>query len=125
MDVDDLYSTSGDDAVILHVHLHPGAGRSAVVGRHGDALKLKVAAPPQGGRANEACAALVADIFGTPAAAVELVSGPVHAGKAGGGIIHFSLLAVAPVGMHPVVSGRVCRSLTDRRSGALSPIASR
>jgi len=53
------------------------------------------------------------------------VSRPVHTGVAGDGIIHVSLLAVAAVGMHPVVAGRVCRSLTDRRSGALSPIASR
>ena len=53
------------------------------------------------------------------------VGGPVHTTKALGGIMHVSLLAVAPVGKHPVVAGRVCRSLTDRRSGALSPIASR
>src|SRR4030095_15642903 len=53
------------------------------------------------------------------------VGGPVDAGVGAGGIIHLSLLADAAVGKHPVVAGRVCRSLTDRRSGALSPIASR
>ena len=53
------------------------------------------------------------------------VDGPVDTGVADGGIMHLSLLAVTAVGKHPVVSGRVCRSLTDRRSGALSPIASR
>lgn len=53
------------------------------------------------------------------------VGGPVHPAVAGRGIMHVSLLAVAAVGKHPVVHGRVCRSLTDRRSLALSPVASR
>jgi hypothetical protein len=53
------------------------------------------------------------------------IGSPVDAGEAERGIMHVSLLAVAAVGKHPVVAGRVCRSLTDRRSGALSPIASR
>ena len=53
------------------------------------------------------------------------VRGPIDTGVTDGGNMHVSLLAVAAVGRHPVVSGRVCRSLTDRRSGALSPLASR
>jgi uncharacterized protein (TIGR00251 family) len=76
MDVSDLYRTDGDDAVVLHVHVQPGAGRSAVVGRHGPALKVRVAAAPEGGRANDACASLLADTFGLPASQVELASGP-------------------------------------------------
>lgn len=70
----DLYDTE-DDAVVLHVHVQPGAGRSAVVGRHGRALKLRVAAPPVEGRANEAAAALVAETLGMKPADVELASG--------------------------------------------------
>ena len=73
--VDDLYRTEGDDAVVLHVHVQPGAGRSAVVGRHGAALKVRVAAPPVGGRANDACAELLAETFGLTRAQVELVGG--------------------------------------------------
>ena len=73
--VDDLYRTDGDDTVVLHVHVRPGAGRSAVVGRHGAALKVRVAAPPEGGRANEACAELLAETFGLRRAQVELVGG--------------------------------------------------
>jgi uncharacterized protein (TIGR00251 family) len=75
MDVDDLYRRAGDDAVVLAVHLQPASGRTAVVGRHGTALKVKVAAPPEGGRANDACAAFLAETFGAPTAQVELVSG--------------------------------------------------
>ncbi len=72
MELTELYRTDGEDAVVLNVHVQPGAGRTAVVGRHGTALKVRVAAPPQGGRANEACAALLVDTFGGKA---ELVSG--------------------------------------------------
>jgi uncharacterized protein (TIGR00251 family) len=72
----DLYRTAGDDAVVLHVHVQPAAGRSAVVGRHGAALKVRVAAAPEGGRANEACAGLLAETFGLTRGQVELVSGP-------------------------------------------------
>ena len=74
--VDDLFRVDGDDAVILHVHVQPGSGRAAVVGRHGTALKVRVAASPEGGRANTASADLLAETFGLKAAQVELVSGP-------------------------------------------------
>jgi len=74
--VDDLFRPEGDDAVVLHVHVQPGAGRSAVVGRHGSSLKIRVAAVPEGGRANTACAELLAGTFGLKPAQVELVSGP-------------------------------------------------
>ncbi len=72
-EVSDLYETAGDDAVVLNVHVQPGSGRTAVVGRHGTALKVRVAAPPERGRANDACAALLSETFG--AAKVELVAG--------------------------------------------------
>jgi uncharacterized protein len=75
--VEDLFEVSDADGgvVVLHVHVQPGAGRTAVVGRHGDALKVRVAAPPTGGRANEACVALLAETFGVPAASISLSSG--------------------------------------------------
>ena len=74
--VDDLFRTEGDDAVVLFVHIQPGAGRSSVVGRHGAALKVRVAAAPEGGRANNASAELLAETFALKPAQVELVSGP-------------------------------------------------
>ena len=72
----DLFDQSGDDSIVLRLHVQPGAGRTAVVGRHGDALKVRVAAPPEGGRANEACLKLVTDLLGAGKDAVTLVSGP-------------------------------------------------
>lgn len=75
MDVTDLWRPDGEQAVVLHVHVQPGAGRSAVVGRHGSALKVRVAAAPEGGRANEATAVLLGGAFGLKAGQVELVNG--------------------------------------------------
>ena len=73
-ELSDLYD-AGKDGVVLRVHVQPGAGKSAVVGRHGDSLKVRVAAPPVGGRANEATLALVADALGLASADVELTAG--------------------------------------------------
>lgn len=71
----DLFETTSAKGVVLRVHVHPGAGRTAIVGRHGDALKIRVAAPPSGGRANQACTELVAGIFGVKPTAVKVVGG--------------------------------------------------
>jgi uncharacterized protein (TIGR00251 family) len=73
-DVSDLFEAH-DDYVVVDVHVQPRAGRTAVVGRHGTALKLRVAAPPADGRANEATCALLAHTLGVKPAAVSLVSG--------------------------------------------------
>ncbi|MGD0943295.1 MAG: DUF167 domain-containing protein [Acidimicrobiales bacterium] len=76
---DDLFdvesSEDGPVAIVLRVRVQPGAGRSSVTGRHGDALAVKVAAPPLGGRANSECVELVADLLGVRKSQVELVSG--------------------------------------------------
>ena len=75
VDVDDLFDVSGEDTVVLRLHVQPGAGRTAVVGRHGDALKVRVAAAPEGGRANTAVLALVATTLGAGQDQVTLTSG--------------------------------------------------
>ncbi len=73
-EVSDLYDDS-PEGIVLRIHVQPGAGRSAVVGRHGDALKVRVAAPPIEGRANEAARALLAEALGVSESDVELTSG--------------------------------------------------
>ena len=72
---DDLFDIASDDEIVLRVHVHPGAGRTLIVGRHGDALKVRIGAPPTGGRANDAAAEVVAEIFGVKADAVTLSAG--------------------------------------------------
>ena len=79
--VNQPFDISDDGAVILRLHVHPGAGRTTVVGRHGDALKVKVAAPPEQGRANAACTELVADLAGVEPGAVELTGGAASRSK--------------------------------------------
>jgi len=72
---------SATATVVLRVHVQPGAGRTTVTGRYGDAVKLKVAAPPEGGRANEAVTSLLATTFGVEADRVTLTSGATSRAK--------------------------------------------
>jgi uncharacterized protein YggU (UPF0235/DUF167 family) len=53
----------------------PGARRSGIVGRHGDAWKVAVAAAPERGRANDAVLSLLARSLDIPVARLTLVSG--------------------------------------------------
>ncbi len=69
------------DGVILHLHIQPGAKKTEVAGPHGDALKIRLAAPPVDGKANEALVAFVAKQLGLPKSRVELVSGQTSRAK--------------------------------------------
>jgi uncharacterized protein len=46
-----------------------------LVGRHGDGWKVRVAAPPERGRANEALVSLLASVLEVPASSVRVVGG--------------------------------------------------
>lgn len=63
------------DGVLLEVHVQPNAKRSAIVGRHGDRLKVALKQPPQDGKANAELIELFAEELGLPRAAIELVRG--------------------------------------------------
>ena len=64
-----------EGGVVISVHVQPRAGRTEITGRHGDALKIRVAAPPVQGRATEAARVALADALHVSQAAVTLESG--------------------------------------------------
>ena len=61
--------------VLLRVHVQPGARQDEPAGRHGGRLKLRIAAPPVDGAANERVVEVVARLFGLRRGDVELVGG--------------------------------------------------
>lgn len=61
--------------VELAIQVQPRASRSEVVGPHGGALKIRLAAPPVDGAANEELVAFLAKVLKVPRSAVEIVSG--------------------------------------------------
>jgi len=62
-------------AIVLTLHVQPGAKRTEVAGHHGDALKVRLAAPPIEGRANHALQKYVAGLFEVPLRQVTLLKG--------------------------------------------------
>lgn len=65
---------SGND-LLLRLHVQPGAKQSELAGRHGDSLKLRIAAPPREGEANDALIRFLAELFAVPQRRVTLESG--------------------------------------------------
>ena len=59
----------------LVVHVQPRARATAVAGRHGDALKVRLAAPPVDGAANEELVRFVSEVLGVPRRAVAITAG--------------------------------------------------
>ena len=59
----------------LRIRVSPGARRTELVGRQGEAWKIRVAVPPERGRANDAVLKLLAERLRVPAAGLTLVAG--------------------------------------------------
>ncbi|HRH74722.1 DUF167 family protein [Zoogloea sp.] len=72
---------AGDGSVVLMLHIQPGARKTEVAGLHGDALKIRLAAPPVDGKANAALLAFLAKVCGVPKSAVSLLSGETSRSK--------------------------------------------
>jgi len=70
-----------EPSVRLKVKVVPGSSRDGIVGWLGDAVKIKVMAPPEKGRTNEAVVSLLAERLGLPTDAVSVVSGHSSASK--------------------------------------------
>ncbi len=71
----DWLRVAADGRITLTLHIQPGAKKTEVAGLHGEALKIRLAAPPVDGKANEALLRFVAETLGLPKSAVSLKSG--------------------------------------------------
>ena len=70
-----LRITEREGAVRFSIRVQPRSSRAGVDGVHGEALKLRVNAPPVDGAANAAVIELLADALGVPRRAVRIVAG--------------------------------------------------
>ena len=71
----DWLRVAADGRITLTLHIQPGAKKTEFAGLHGDALKIRLAAPPVDGKANEALLRFLADALSLPKTAVTLKSG--------------------------------------------------
>jgi uncharacterized protein (TIGR00251 family) len=86
-----------NEVLTLTLHVQPGAKRTEVVGLHGDALKIKLAAPPVEGKANEALLRYIADAFAVPLRNVTLLQGEQSRHK----VVAISSSSVNPLDLLP------------------------
>jgi uncharacterized protein len=63
----------------VRLRVSPGSSRAEIVGRYADGWKVRVAAAPEHGRANDAVLRLLADALSLPREALSIVSG--HSGR--------------------------------------------
>ncbi|MGD9782534.1 MAG: DUF167 domain-containing protein [Kiritimatiellia bacterium] len=60
---------------VLNLRIVPRASKNALQGEHGDALKIRLCAPPVDGAANAALVEFLSDFFSLPRARIQLLSG--------------------------------------------------
>jgi hypothetical protein len=66
------------DGVLIRVWAVPRASRTEIAGWHGGRVRIRVTAPPEGGRANQQVSRALSERLGSP---VELISGASGRGK--------------------------------------------
>jgi uncharacterized protein (TIGR00251 family) len=64
-----------EETATVAVHVLPRASREGVAGLAGDAVRIRLTAPPLENRANEALVRFLAGALGVPRLRVEIVSG--------------------------------------------------
>jgi uncharacterized protein (TIGR00251 family) len=70
-----VFRQDASGAVTFAVKVVPRASKNQVVGIEGDALKIRLTAPPVEGKANDALVAFLADALGVPRAHIEIIVG--------------------------------------------------
>ncbi len=77
----DWLREAADGSLTLTLHIQPGAKKTGFAGLHGEAMKIRLAAPPVDGKANAALCAFLADFCKVPKSAVSLISGETSRAK--------------------------------------------
>ena len=67
--------TETPDGAVLNLRVVPRAAKNAIQGELGDALKIRLCAPPVDGAANAALVEFLAEAFDLPRARVQILSG--------------------------------------------------
>src|SRR5438270_9254242 len=75
MQASELRIDAKNDVVRFAVHVQPRASRTDIAGQHGEALKVRLAAPPVDDAANAALVELLADVLGVSRSSVQIASG--------------------------------------------------
>jgi len=70
-----IESSEGDRGLTFAVRVVPRASRSEIAGEHDGALRVRIAAPPVDGAANQELIKLLAKTFKVPRNAIEITSG--------------------------------------------------
>jgi len=70
-----MFIEQRNNQLLLHVKVVPNSSRTQLAGTLGNALKIKVAQPPEDGKANKALIAFLAEILRIPKNNIALVSG--------------------------------------------------
>ena len=64
-----------NNAVTIKLRVQPRASRTEIIGEHAGAIKMRVAAPPVDGKANEECRRFLAKLLKVGATSIEIISG--------------------------------------------------
>lgn len=74
-----MFIEEKENGIAVKVFVQPKSSRNAVVGLHGDALKVRLTAPPVEGAANALCIRFFSKLLGVPRFTIEIQSG--HASR--------------------------------------------
>ena len=68
-----------ENGVLFAAIIQPRSSENMITGIHGDALKIKLTAPPVDGAANKLCVKFLASVLGLPSSDIEIIKG--HSGR--------------------------------------------
>ncbi|MBF0120489.1 MAG: YggU family protein [Desulfobacterales bacterium] len=70
-----MFIQENSEGITFKVFVQPKASKNEIVGIHGDALKIKITAPPVDGSANKMCIEYLSKYLGTKKSSLKIVSG--------------------------------------------------